>query len=217
MGTIVGRNLKLEVALTLGSPVTGATAVSKAYPPQVTDATHGLVNGDVGFWLISGGMVELDEQAFVVGGQTTNDFTMPGLESTNFSTFVAASSTYTMAATWGVISEASSLTIGGGAADAIDDTRLIDIKARSISGNLAAQDVQVSIRPQEMAGAAMQFVKRQAKQTAKCLFKASKNGVILLAWYGSPSLPGMSVSSGQGASGDFSIQVPQFVVEPNVT
>jgi len=217
MGTIVGRNLKLEVALTLGSAVTGATAITKAYPPEVTDAAHGLANGAVGFWLITNGMVELDEQAFVVGGAATDDFEMPGLESTNFTTFDAASSSYTMAATWGVISEASSLVVGGGAADELDDGRLLDIKARTISGNLAAQNVQVSIRPQEMSGTAMQFVKRQAKQTAKCLFKASKNGVILLAWYGSPSLPGLSVSSGQGASGDFSIQVPQFVVEPNVS
>jgi hypothetical protein len=217
MGTIVGRNLKLEVALTYraDSPDFIPSGITKDYPPVVTKSGHGAITGDIGFWTMPGGMVELDEQAAYVRRLTDNTFEMPGLESTDFSTYTTG--LFTVGETWGVISEASQLTVGGGAAAEIDDGRLLDIKDRTISGNLAAQNVTVSIRPQEQAGEAMQFVKRQAKKTAKLLFKASKNGVVLLCWYGAPSLPGLSVANGAGATGDFSIQVPQFVVEPNIS
>lgn len=216
MTTIVGRNCKVEVALTFGSAVTGATAITKAAPGVVTDAAHGLNNGDVGFWTITAGMVELDEQAFIVANKATDTFEMPGFETTNYSTFASASSSYTIAATWGTISEAAGYSVGGGAANQLDDTRLTDTKTRNIAGLLAPQDVTIDVRSGEIDGAAMLFVGKQARAAAPCLFKISKGSQVLRVFYGVPSLPGEGVQAGALASGQFSVTVPGWVVKPNV-
>jgi len=218
MGTITGRNCKVEVALTFSAAVVaGATLITKANPPQVTDAAHGLSNGSVGFWLMpAGGMVELDEQGFMVNNVATDTFEMPGLDSTDYSTHVAAGNSYTIAATWGTVSEAASYEVGGGAAGQIEDNRLHETKDRNISGNLAAQTLNVGIKNQEVDGAAMQFVATKAMRGLPVLIKISKAGRVLRVAYGVPSLPGESVSAGGGATGTFAVNVPGFCVKPNV-
>lgn len=217
MGTITGRNVKIEVALTLSAAVTGGvTDITKAYPPVVTDAAHALANGAVGFFTVPAGMVELDLQAFMVNNQAANTFELPGLDSTDFSTVVPASTTYQVAATWGTISESASYAIGGGAAADIEDNRLHEVKDRNISGNLPAQNVNIGIKPQEVDGAAMQFVQRQAMRGLNVLMKISKAGKVLRVFYGEPSLYDENVSAGGGATGGFSVKVPGFAVKPNV-
>jgi hypothetical protein len=217
MGTIAGRDCKVEVALTFKAAVTGgATAITLADPPVVTDAGHGLTVGEVGFWLVTGGMVELNEQAFFVGAPDTNTFTMPGFETSNYSAFVGAESTYTMADTWGVVAEAAAYGIGGGAAAELDDTRLIDVKTRTISGNLAAQNVTIDVRNQEVDGAAMAFVAKKARATQSVLMRIRKGTKTLRVFYGVPSLPGESTAAGALASGQFSVLCPGWVVKPNV-
>src|SRR5687767_10557781 len=100
MPTIVGRNCKIEVALTFAAAV-NPTAVTKASPPVATLNAHGLVSGAAGFWTVSGGMVELDQQAFIVDNEAANTFELPGLDSSDYSTYTAGS--VTMAASWGTI------------------------------------------------------------------------------------------------------------------
>lgn len=216
MTTIVGRNCKVEVALTLGAAVTGATAVTKAAPAQVTDAAHALADGDVGFWTITAGMVELHEQAFMVDNKATDTFEMPGFETTNYSTFASASSSYTMAATWGTISEAAGYTVGGGAATQLDDTRLIHTKTVNVAGLLAPQDVSIDVKVGELDGGAMAFVSQKARAAEPVLFKISKGAQVLRVFYGVPSLPGEAAAAGQLATGQFSVTVPGWVVKPNV-
>ena len=215
MTTIVGRDCKVEVALTLGAAVTGATGLTKAAPGVVTDAAHGLADGDVGFWTITGGMVELNEQAFMVDNKATDTFEMPGFETTSYSTFSAASSSYTMAATWGTISEAAGYAVGGGASSALDDTRLTDVKTRNVAGLLAPQDVTIDVKVGEIDGAAMIYVAKQARAGASCLFKITKGTQVLRVFYGVPSIPGESASVGALATGQFSVTVPAWVVKPN--
>ncbi len=217
MTTIVARNLKLEVVLTYEAAVTGgATAISLANVPVVTDAAHGLEDGEIGYWTIANGMVELDEQAFMVDNKATDNFEMPGFETTNYSAFVQADSTYTMAATFGTLAESAGLTIGGGASTELDDTRTQDTRTRNISGNLAPQTVTIDIRNQEIDGAAMAFISRAARAGNKVLMRASKAGKTLFVWYGTPSLPGMAVAAGAAATGQFTVQCPGWVIKPNV-
>lgn len=216
MTTIVGRNCKVEVALTFGSAVTGATGLTKAAPGVVTDAAHGLADGDAGYWAITGGMVELDQQAFIVDNKTTDTFEMPGFETTNYSTFAAASSSYYMAATWGTVSEAAGYSVGGGAAAALDDTRLTDTKTRNIAGLLAPQDVTIDVRSGEVDGAAMQFLAAKARANVPVLVKISKGSQVLRVAYGTPSLPGESLTAGQLASGQISLTVPGWAIKPNI-
>jgi hypothetical protein len=217
MTTIVGRNCKVEVALTFGTPVTaGATAITKAAPAVVTDAAHGLLDGAVGFWTITSGMIELNEQAFMVDNKATDTWEMPGFETTDYSTFVSADSTYTMAATWGTISEAAGYSVGGGAANQLDDTRLTDTKTRNIAGLLAPQDVSIDVKSGEIDGAAMLYIAQKARAAAPVLFKISKGSQVLRVFYGVPSLPGEAAQAGALATGQFSVTVPGWVIKPNV-
>lgn len=213
MATITGRNVKVEVALTFAAGVS-PTAVTKAYPPVATLNAHGIADGTVGYWTITAGMVELNDQAVVTDNAATNTFELPGLDSTNYSTYTAG--TFTAAATWGTISEAASYNVGGGAAEQLDDTRLMDVKTRNVAGNLGAQDVSISVKAQDISGAAMKFIERQAMNGSPCLFKITKAGQVLRAFWGTPSLPGESVSAGAIATGEFNVVVPAFTLKPNV-
>lgn len=213
MPTITGRNCKVEVALTFASPVS-PTAITKAYPPVVTLNAHSLSAGAAGYWTVTAGMVEMHEQAVLVHNPLTNTFDLPGLDATDYSTYTAG--TLTMAATWGTLSESAGYNVGGGAADQLDDTRLIDVKKRNIAGMLASQDVTIDIRNQEVSGTAMSFVERQALRGLGCLFKISRAGQVLRVFYGVPSLPGESVQAGQLASGQFVVNCPAFAIKPNV-
>lgn len=216
MRTIVARNLKLEVALTFAAADAGATAVSLANVPVVTNAAHGHTDGMVGFWQVTDGMVELQDQAFMVDNSTTDAFEMPGFETTNYSAFVAASSSYVLAATFGTLAESAGLNIGGGATTELDDTRTQDTRTRNISGNLAPQTATIDIRNQEIDGAAMAFISRQARQGLPILMKATKGGKVLYLFYGVPGLPGMAVAAGAAATGQFNVVCSGWVVKPNV-
>ena len=57
MTTIVGRNCKIEVALTFDA-ASAATAVTAANPAVATLTSHSVDTGDVGYWVVTAGMVE---------------------------------------------------------------------------------------------------------------------------------------------------------------
>lgn len=213
MTTIVGRDCKIEVALTFDSAI-NPTAVSKANPGVATLTGHAVDTGDVGYWSVTAGMVELDEQAVYCTDTDTNTFTMNGLDTTNYSTYSAGS--LTLAATWGTLSESSGYTVGGGAAAQLDDTRLIDVKTRNVAGLLAPQDVTIDIRNPVTSGSALAFLENKAVNSQKVLIRISKGGTVLRVLWGQPSLAGESVQSGGLASGQISLTVPGWVVKPNV-
>lgn len=214
MGTITGRNVKIEVALTFAASI-APTAVTKASPPVVTLTSHGLANGAVGYFSsVTAGMVELHEQAFMVNNQATNTWEMPGLDSTDYTTYTAG--TAIMAATWGTLTEAFSYAIGGGAVDQLPDERLNENKHRNIAGLLPAQDVTIDIRNQEIDGTVLAFVEQKAKRGLPILMKITKASQVLRVLWGTPSVPGESLQSGAAATGQISIIVPQWVVKPNV-
>lgn len=215
MGTIVGRNVKVEVALTFASPATPTTpGVSNASPGVVTLAAHGLTAGTVGFFLASTGMVELDQQAFVVGTPVSGSFQLPGLDTTDYSTWVTGL-TYTAALTWGTISEAYGYGVNGGAPDQLDDTRLIHVKKANIAGNLQSEDLTIKARNAEIDSSAMQFLMTKAQRGLAVLVKVSKGSQILRVFYGVPGRPGESVDAGGAGTGDFGLVGPGWVVKPN--
>jgi hypothetical protein len=213
MATIVGRDCKIEVALTFESAST-VTALTKADPGVATSAAHGHTVGDVGFFTVSAGMVEIDGQAAFVSAQDTNTFTLANLKTTNYSTWSAG--TFTAAATWGTLSEAAGYNVGGGAANQLDDTRLMDQKTRNVAGLLAPQDVTIDIRNPESQGTALDFIETAARDGTSCLFKITKGSTVLRVFYGVPSVAGESVASGGLASGQFNVICPGWVVKPNV-
>lgn len=214
MTTIVGRNLKVEVALTFGTPVS-PSAVTKADPGVVTATSHGLVDDDVGYWSATSGMVELDGQANRVEQTDANTFSLSGLETTNYSTFTAGP-TFTKGATWGLLEEASSVVVGGGAAAQLDDSRLHLAKVRNIAGLNAPQDLTFSIKPPEVEGTALAFMQKAARAGTSVLIKVTKGTRIVRVAYGVPSMYDENVDVGGIASGGFNVVCPAYVLKPNV-
>lgn len=216
MPTISGRNVKVEVATAFASSI-NPSAVTKADPPSVTLTSHGLADGDVGYWTITSGMTQLNEQACVINQVDTDTFTLLGLDSTNWDTFVQSGSLFFEATTWATISEAASYTVGGGDANPLDDPRLLDNKLRQVAGFNSPENLTIDVSSQEVDGAAMAYVINKARNGANVLIKITKvsSGQILRVCYGVPSVPGESVRAGQLGTGSFNVIVPGYVVKPN--
>jgi hypothetical protein len=211
---IVGRNVKVEVALTFASPIS-PTAVTKANPGAVTLTSHGLTDGAVGYWLATAGMIELDQQAAHVSGSASNTFNLSGLDTTDYSTFTAGP-TFTTAATWGTVAEAGSYEVGGGEATSLPDPRLLAVKAGSVAGQLAEQNLVIGVTQQEINGAALVFIENAAKRGTKVLIKISRGSQVLRVAYGTPSIPGESVQANGLGTGTFNIICPGWVVKPGL-
>lgn len=213
MTTIVGRDCKIEIALTFDSPLS-PTAVTAANPGVATLTSHTVDTGDVGYWTVTAGMVELDGQATYCTDTSANTFTLNGLVTTNYSTYSAG--TFTTAATWGTLSEAAGWTVGGGASATLDDTRLNDVKTRNVAGLLAPQDLSIDLRSPVTSGSALAFLEAAAVTSTNVLIKISKGGTVLRVLYGVPSIAGEAVAAGGLGSGQINVICPGWIVKPNV-
>ncbi len=213
MTTIVGRNCKIEVALTLDSAIS-PTAVTKASPAVATLTSHTVDTGDVGFWTVTAGMVELDGQAVFCTDTDTNTFTMNGLDASLYSTFSAG--TLTLGNTWGLLDESGGYAVGGGAADQLDDSRLHLAKRRNIAGLNAAEDITINLKTPEVEGSALAFVTAAARNGTSILVKITKGTRIVRVAYGVPSTYGEQVDVGGLGTGSFNIICPAYVLKPNV-
>lgn len=213
MSTIKGRNVRVEVALTL-DPAVAFTAVTKAFPGVGTSTAHGLTDGEVGYWSVAAGMVELHEQATMVDNQAANTIELAGLDTTDYTTYTAGN--FFAAATWGLIEESRNYAVGGGAADDLDDSRLHLSKRRSVAGLNAAENLTISVQAPEVESASLSFCMRQARRGLPVLFKISTTvGQVLRVAYGIPSVYDETLDVGGLATGGFSVTVPNYVLKPN--
>lgn len=213
MTTIVGRNCKIEVALTIAAAA-AFTAITKANPGVATKASHAIADGTVGYWSVAAGMVELDGQATMTGSAAANTLELEGLDTTLYSTFTAGD--FYAAATWGLLDEAGGYAMGGGAADQLDDSRLHLSKRRNIAGLNAAEDLTVNIKTPEVEGAALQFLTAAARNGTSVLIKITKGTRVVRVAYGVPSTYGEQVDVGGLGTGSFNLICPAYVLKPNV-
>lgn len=209
MTTVVGRGVRLEVGLTDASPKT-VTAVTLASPGVATSATHGLANGAVGYWSVTGGMPQLDGQATRVYNQATNTFELQGLNTAGFTAFTAG--TFIPIATWGTITEAIGYQIGGGAAGDLDDTKLLDVIEQKVLGVLPADSVQLDILSQEVNTSTMQLIEDASIQLLYKVFRVTLTSGAVRIFRGIPARPGESLQRGQLATGGFAVKVKGFVL-----
>lgn len=213
MTTIVGRNCKIEVALTFAAAA-AITAMTKANPGVATKTSHGIADGTVGYFSVAAGMVELHEQAVMTAAAAANTFNLAGLDTTQYSTWTAGD--FIAGATWGLLDESAGYTMGGGAADQLDDSRIHLGKRINVAGLNPAEDITVNLRTPEVEGAALAFLTRAARNGAKVLIKITKDSRILRVAYGTPSTYGEQVDVGGLGSGSFNIVCPAWVLKPNV-
>lgn len=210
MSNVKGRGVRVEIAATYGSPKT-VTVLTLANPGVATSTAHGLANDTVGYWDITSGMVQLDEQATRVKNTTANTFELQGLNTTNYSAWGAG--TFTAVATWQTLSEATSYSIGGGASEKLDVTTLLDTTRQEEIGLLPVQNVTMNVIAQDTPSAAMQLLESAVQTQSKVTVRITlQNGAVRI-FRAEPSVPGEDVQQGAVGTGSLEYAVKGFVLK----
>jgi len=209
MTTVVGRNVKLEIATAFSTAKT-VTAVTLASPGVATSTAHAMANGAVGYWTVSAGMVQLDGQATRVYNQAANTFELQGLNTATFSAFTAG--TFTPASTFGTLSEAIGYSIGGGQPDTLDDTKLLDVVKQEVLGLLPSDTVQIDLLSQTFNSAVMQAIEDASIAGTYLVWRLTLQDGSVRVFRGTPSRPGESLQRSQLATGSFQIKVKGFAL-----
>ena len=204
MPNVQGRNVRVEVSATFGTPVT-VTAVSLANPGVATAASHGQANGTVGFFTVTGGMPQLDGQAVRVAASAAGTFNLQELDTTSFTAYTAG--TFTPVATWQVLSESTSYSIGGAGADQLDASRLIDVVRQNEQGMLGAQAITLNTLAQDVPSAAERLIMSAALSNAFLVFRILIGTTAVRWWRGQVSLPSEDLSQGALATGTITTTV----------
>lgn len=208
MTYVIGRGVRVEIGTTEGSAKT-VTAVTKASPAVATSSAHGLTAKTVGYFDTVTGMDELLGQAVRINPVTTNDFTLENLDSTNYGTFSAG--TFTPITAWTTITPATEYQIGGGDADPLDTSVLLDTIKQQEYGPLNAQTVTINVKKETVNGLGMAAVEAAARAGTDKVFRVTLKDGSYRVFRGTPSLPNESVGVGAVGTGGFTITVKRFV------
>lgn len=210
MANVKGRGVRVEIAATY-SAAKVVTAVTLANPCVATSAAHAMANDTVGYWSGVAGMAQLEGQATRVKNQATNTFELQGLNTTNYSAFAAGN--FTPVATWATLSEATSYSIGGGAAEKLDVTRLIDITKQEEQGLLPVSNVSMNVIAQDTPSAAMLLLESAVQTQGAVVVRITLPNGAVRVYRAEPSLPGEDVQQGQVGTGSLDMAVKGFVLK----
>jgi hypothetical protein len=194
MTDIIGKGIRVEVAKTMGSAKT-VTAISNTSPAVATSSSHGLADGVAGVFSGVAGMAQLEGQAARVEAPDANTFVLQAYNALQFAAATAAA--FRPVTAWSTIGRCKGYTIGGGAADQQDSTVLLDVVKQSVAGTLAAQTVTMDNFAETYPSEAMQILADAALSGSYLVFRITMLDLSQRLFYGSPSLPGESVSVGQ--------------------
>jgi hypothetical protein len=204
MATQKGRNVKVEIAATFSTAKT-VTAITKANPGVVTSTAHGLTDGAIGYFDAITGMDEILGQAASVDAPATNTFNLEGLDTTVFGTAATAGS-FTPVATWATLSTSTDYEIGGGSAEQIDTTVLLDKYQQFTNGMLAAQTFTIGGFSDAQNAAAL-LVRAAARSDGYIVVRITFSNGERRVFRGQPSLPGETLANNQMAKGSFTVTV----------
>lgn len=205
MGTpLIGRGVRVEVQKTVAAAKT-ITAISLANPGVATSTAHALADGTVGFLDAVAGMVNLDGQAISIDAPAANTFELQGVETTTYPAFTAG--TFVPVTVWSTLSRSSSYNIGGGAAEKIKTTVLLDEIEQQANGLLAAQTVSFNINHETVDEEALQLIATAAINQAYLVFRITFKDGAQRIFRGQPSMPGEDVGQGALATGTLEVTV----------
>lgn len=207
---VKGRGIRVEVAATYGSPIV-ITDVSNANPGVASKTAHGLNNAQVGYFVDTDGMVQLEGQAIRVANKTTDTFELQGLDTTAFSDWVSGN--LVMAATWATLGEATSYSIPDASTEDLDATTLLDVIDVTEAGNMAAQPLNLNVLSKETLSAAMTLIEAAARAGTKMLVRITLQGGAVRVYYGVPSAPGEDVQAKQLGKGTLSFKGRGFLLK----
>lgn len=209
MANVKGRNVKIEFAATFAAAL-AVTAVTKANPAVATANGHGKAANSVGYFDAVTGMEQLNGQAVRLKNPTTNTFELQGLNTLSNGDYTAGN--LITAATWVTLAESTSYSIGGGSAEKLDSTRLIDTVKQEEQGLLATQTVNIGVLAQDAPTAAMNILQTAVQQQGAVLVRITHANGAVRVFYGEPSLPGEDVQKGQLGTGSLDFTVKGYVL-----
>lgn len=206
---LIGRNVRIEVSKTETTAKT-VSAITQASPGVATSTSHGLADGSVGYFNAVTGMVNLEGQAARVDAPVTNTFNLEGINTTNYPAFTAG--TFVPVSVWSTLSRAAAYDIGGGGADPIDTTVLLDTIRQNANGLLDAQTVKIDLKLDTTDEEALTLVRAAALSQAYLVYRITLSDGSQRIFRGQPSLPGENVGQGALGTGSFSVTVKGAVL-----
>lgn len=206
---LIGRNVRVEVSKTETAAKT-VTAVTQANPGVASSTAHGLLDGSVGYFAGVAGMSQLEGQAARVDTVLTDSFALQGINTTGYPAYTAG--TFVPVSVWSTLSRAASYDIGGGDADQIDTTVLLDVIKQTANGLLAAQSVKFDLKLDTTDEEALTLVRAAALSQAYLVFRITLSDGCQRIFRGQPSLPGENVGQGALGTGSFSVTVKGSVL-----
>lgn len=207
---IIGRNVRVEIGKTEGAAKT-VTAVSLANPGVATSAAHGLAAKSVGYFNAVTGMVTLEGQAVRLGTVAAGTFELEDIDTSTSPAFTAG--TFIPITAWSTLSKATSISEGGGEADKLNVTTLLDNIRQERNGLLAAETISINLLAESLASEALQIVRRAARTSTLLVFRITWSNGDVLVFRGEPSKPGRDVQQGQAGTGSISVTVKGFTTE----
>lgn len=210
MALYKGRGVKIEVA-TAFEAADAVSAITLADPAVISAAGHGWANGDYGWVEETGnGMAQIDGQAIRSANVAAGTLEAEGLDTTTYSAFVSGN--IYRAITWSTLSNSTDFTVGGGAADKLDATTLLDFIKKEEVGQLAAETVTVGSFADPLS-TGVKRLRTLAKSSNRSLFRITyPNNALEIFWFGEPGIPGFSQQKQAIATGGFDVTVKGFVM-----
>lgn len=210
MANVKGRGIRVEIAATFGAAKV-VTAVTKANPGVATSTAHALAANTVGYFNNVSGMVQLEKQACRVKNPVTNAFDLQGLNTSQYSDFISGD--FIPVLTWQTLAEATSYRFGGGSAEKLNATRLIDIVTQEELGNLPADALNIGLLAQDTPSAAMALFENAVQTQGICIVRITLgNGAVRVCTI-EPGLPGEDVQQGQLGTGSLDGAVKGLVLK----
>lgn len=201
MAHLIARNCRVEVQKTLGTPVT-VQSISLASPGVAGATGHGFTNGDV-VVLSATGMSEVDGQVVRVSAVSTDSFSLEGINTTNYGTFIAGTATKVTA--WSTLAKAQTLEAGQASAERRDAMVLLDTEKQYVYG--AAETPEITANGlSDLNSESIQIVIAAAETNAALAFRVTFVGQSAVRVFrGLVTQPGESISVDQLVTSGFSI------------
>lgn len=211
MTSIIGRGVRVEIGKTEG-PAKTVSAVTLAKPGVASSTAHAMAAKSVGYFAGVQGMVQLEGQAARLAAVTADSFTLEDINTSDYPAFTGTAQFIPITA-WATLSRATSFSVGGGDADKLDDTVLLDDIKQEVNGYLAAQTVTINVNSLTISDEAMNLVRDAARRSAYLVFRITLKDGNVRVFRGQPSMPGEDVQKGAIGTGSLSVTVKGFVCE----
>jgi hypothetical protein len=207
MAKLIGRNTRVEVQKTLGSPIT-ITDITKANPGVVTYTGTDPTEGDVIVLATTiEGMLEVAGQVARVNNLagTANTFDLESLNTTNFTEFdTTGTPEFKVVSDWATLGYARSLNAGSASPNKIDATVLLDPIKQYLLAQSDTPEITVDSISNPLAEA-YQIVEQAAYDATMLAFRVTLSDGSKRIFGGFVSLPSENIPLGDLITSSFSI------------